>query len=154
MNNTGPEYDEREWQAQERALRETRDECAVPSEDSMLARYRSIADILRQPPHARLPADFAASVARMAARQTPVPLTETTLERVLVRVLATAFAVSALLALGIYGGRLLALLQAATDAGGLRLALGLATCIGLSWSFDWMRRQWRHGHEDGQHRTA
>ena len=155
MNKPGPEHDEREWQAQERALREVRDGPGMPSEDSAVAQYRDIANALRQPPHATLPADFAASVARIAAGRAPVPAGETRFEQVLVRVLAALFVLSALLAFGIYGGRLLAMLQAATDAGGLRWVLGLATCIGLSWSLDWMRRQWHHdAHEGSPHRAA
>ncbi len=154
MNTPGPGYDEHEWQAQERALREARGGPGMPSQDSTVAQYRDIANVLRQPPRATLPADFAASVARIAAAQARVRVTETTLEQRLVRILAAVFAMSAVFALGMYGGRLLVMLQAATGAEGLRWMLGLATCIGLSWSFDRMCRPWHRDHENDPRRTA
>lgn len=155
MNKPDEVYDEHEWQAQERARREARNGPGMPApEDSAVAQYRYIADALRQPPRTALPADFAASVARIAARQAPMPAGDMMFEQMLVRILVAVFALSALLALGIYGDRLLAVLQSATDVEGLRWTLGLATCIGLSWSLDWMRRHWDHGHGGGPRRAA
>lgn len=144
MNTHGPDpdRDEREWQLQERALQEVRGGAPPSSEDLALARYRDIAHALRRPPAAALPADFAARVARIARE----PVRETRLERVLVRVLVVAFALSALAALGAYGGRLLEMLQSATDAGALNWGLGLAACLGLSWSLERMRVR---SHRDG-----
>lgn len=155
MNTPGPEYDEREWQAQERALHEVRNGVQPSSEDVAVARYRDIANVLRRPPVDALPADFAERVARIASR----PAVETRFEQILVRVLAVVFAFSALAALGIYGGRLLAMLQSATDTGSLRWTLGLAACLAVSWSLDWMRRQLHHhdragGPDGGPRRTA
>lgn len=149
MNKPGPDYDKREWQAQERALHEVRSGVQPPSEDIAVAQYRDIANALRQPPAEALPANFAECVARIASE----PAGETRFEQILMRVLATVFALSALAALGIYGARLLAMLQSATDAGGLRWTLGLAACLALSWSLDWMRQQ-LHQHDGGPHRTA
>lgn len=155
MNKSGqntPE-DEREWQAQERARREVRSGFEATSDDTTMAQYRDIARALRQPPPAGLPADFAARVARIAERQA-TPVADTRFEQVLVRVLAAAFVLSAVAALVIYGGRLVAMLQAATGGEGLQWMLVLSACVGLSWSFDWMRRGSHDDRDGGQTRAA
>jgi hypothetical protein len=161
MNKPGqgmPDHDEREWQVQERALREARDGLDMSSDDIALAQYRSIALALRQPPHGVLPADFAAGVARfagegIASERAAARVDGVVFEQVLVRILSAAFALSALAALGIYGGRLLAMLQSATGNEGLQWTLALAACVGLSWSLEWLRRRSGHGH-DGPMRAA
>ena len=155
----GPDHDqdEREWQAQERALREARDGLPVTPDDARLARYRNIAEALRQPPQGALPADFASQVARIAlqgsvAGRTAARGDATRFEQVLVRILSAAFVLSALVALGIYGGRLLTMLQSSAGDDGLQWLLVLAACAGLTWSFEWMRRRADHG-QDGPMRA-
>ena len=155
MNQHRNDHDEREWQAQERALREVRSGLQAPTDDLTLARYRDIAKALRQPPQSRLPWDFAASVARLA-QQHPAPAVHTLTEQGLLRALAAIFALSALAALGVYGDRLLAMLQVAAGAAGLQWSLALTACVGLSWSLDWLRRRLRDDRDGGgpMHRPA
>ncbi|HVI57983.1 MAG TPA: hypothetical protein VM619_03790 [Luteimonas sp.] len=141
------DFDEREWQAQERALREARADLRAPADadDRAPAQYRAIADALRAPPPVSLPASFAADVARRAQARAPAGKPEAGLERWLVRALVAAFALSALLALGAYGTRLLAMLEGDVGAQGMQWLVVLAGCVALSWSMDWLRR--RAGHD-------
>ncbi len=155
MNTHGHDHDvdEREWQAQERAWRDARTgpAAAVGTDDRAQAGYRAVAHALRRPPPVALPDGFAADLARIAESRAPAP--EAGLERWLVRALVAAFVVSALLALGAYGARLAALLQAAAGAQGLQWLAVLAGCVALSWSLDWLRRRAGDG-EGGPLRAA
>ena len=82
------DIDEREWQAQERALQAER--LHLGDTDPRLASYRAIARALRQPlPHG-LPADFAR---QLAARLGRAPL-DTRVEQTLLRALLTLLALS------------------------------------------------------------
>lgn len=154
MNKSGNDQDEREWQAQERALREARSGRRLPSDDVVLARYQAIAEVLGQSPQHALPADFAGRVARIAAQRTNMQSPQPAGEQVLVRVLACAFALSAAVAFGAYGARLLAMLQAATGGDGLKWMLLLAGCMGLSWSLDRLRQRWWDDGGDGPMRAG
>lgn len=111
------------------------------------ASYRHIAQVLRHPPPVDLPPDFAARVARIAEAHAPVPaLAEApAFERVLIRTLAVVFALCAVVAGLVYGERVLAQLQMAIGMQGLQWAALLAGCLGLSWSFEWLRRRAGHG---------
>lgn len=137
------ERDEREWQAQERALREARAGLRAPldADDRVRAQYRAIAEALRAPPPVSLPTGFAADVARLARARAPANAPEAGLERWLVRALVAAFVLSALLALGAYGARLLAMLEDGVGTQGLQWLGVLAGCVALSWSLDWLRRR-------------
>lgn len=161
MNRHRNDHDEREWQAQERALGEVRAGVQASADDITLAQYRDIAKALRQPPQSGLPPDFAASVARLA-HQLPASAEHARSklarsELALVRALVAIFALSALVALGVYGDRLLAMLQAAAGAAGLQWSLALTACVALSWSLDWLRRRGGGSEHDGggrMHRPA
>jgi len=129
------------------------------------ASYRRIAEALRRPPPVDLPPDFAARVARAAALRAPVafpaapessrpgpPTQPAAFERALIGVLACAFALCTVVAALVYGARLSAQLQAALGVQGAQWTALLAGCLGLSWSFDWLRR--RAGHGDNGQRLA
>jgi hypothetical protein len=60
---------EREWQAQERALRAERLHLSDAADDADTHAYRAVMRALRQAPTARLPDDFAAQVSRLAAAE-------------------------------------------------------------------------------------
>jgi hypothetical protein len=67
-------YDEnaipdREWQAQERALRAERLHLSDATDDADTHAYRVVARALRQAPASRLPEDFAMQVSRLAAAE-------------------------------------------------------------------------------------
>jgi hypothetical protein len=72
MNHDIPPFDdpasEREWQAQERAMRAERLGLDANRDDARVLRYRLITRALRQPPVEALPADFAQQVASLATR--------------------------------------------------------------------------------------
>jgi hypothetical protein len=141
--------DEHEWRAQERALHEER-AGAVVGDDPLLAGYRQVARALRQPLPDPPPADFARSVAMRVATTQASP--DMRLEQGLLRALSLLLAVSAIAAMALYGGEWLrafaALLPppaAGSVATGLALnwTLALAACLGLSWSFERLRRGWQ-----------
>ena len=129
--------DEREWQLQERALDEVRR--GVTGGDELLVGHRQVAQALRRAPAPDLPADFAAS---LAARVVIAPALDTRVERHLLRALVVVLALSAAVAVAVYGGQwlhaTLALLPAATTNWGL----ALGACIGLTGALQWHGR-WR-----------
>jgi hypothetical protein len=136
--------DEREWQAQERALREVRAgaaprDAALGGDDALVARYRDVARALAVPPASGLHAGFATEVAQLAAKRHAAP--DAGLERGLLRMLVLAMALSSAVVVAVYGvqwWRASAQLLG-TDALGWTIAV--AACAALSWSLDWMRRR-------------
>jgi hypothetical protein len=60
---------EREWQAQEQALRAEREQANGLHDDARLRSYRAIARALREPLPQALPADFAVQMARRVEAQ-------------------------------------------------------------------------------------
>jgi hypothetical protein len=140
MNKPTDRFDEREWRLQERALREERLR-AGDAGDPEVAAYRRIVRALREPVPDALPADFARAVAAQAAR---LPARGgNALERWLLRLLAVAFAASALYFVANDGGQWLrASLQLlpAADATALRSwGLALGGCIAMTWAFGRLR---------------
>jgi hypothetical protein len=140
MNKPADRFDEREWNLQERALREERLHAAAAG-DPDVAAYRRIVRTLREPLPDALPTNFAASVAAQAAR--PSARGEGQVERWLVRMLSVAFVVSALYFIANDGGEWLhaslSLLPAA-DATALRSwGLALGACIAMTWAFGRLR---------------
>ena len=138
--------DEREWQAQERAMREARDGTA--STDPMAMRYRRVADALREPLPDLLPPDFAAQVARQAEATATAPVIaeppadkgfEFNLMRGLLGLLGLGSAVVA----AMYGRAWLAptleLLHLDSNVA-VNWALALAACVGASWLTEQLRR--------------
>ena len=145
MNN---DHDQREWEAQERARHRARR--GEPASPGMPARepgdesdaYRRIAEALRQPPAVDLPADFAARIASVAEARpraaAPAPAAAV-FERQLMRVLVGAFAPCAVFAGAVYGGRVLAQLQAMAGAQGLQWMALLAASLCVSWALESLR---------------
>lgn len=151
--NIGPRnpesIDEQEWQAQERALRE---ECsgAIAGDDPLLERYRQVARALRRPLPDAPPADFARSVALRVASAYASP--DMRLEQLLLHALSALLALSAVVAMALYGSQwlrafaaLLPSMAAGSAPAGLALnwTLALAACLGLSWSLERLRRHSR-----------
>jgi hypothetical protein len=128
--------EEREWEAQESALRAERGG-AAPASDPAACEYRIIARALRTPPLDALPADFAARAAARAERESRIANenVEIWLERGLVALLLLAGAV----ALRVYGdeslfGLSFSLPERATFGiqNVLSWSLAIAACVGLS----------------------
>jgi hypothetical protein len=126
-----------EWEAQERALREERQGAAAASGDARVAAYRLIARVLRDPPLAPPPEDFAA---RTAARvELAARILDDRVELWLQRALLGLLVLGGAAATVVYGGEWLravavrmaerADLGALTGAG---WALAVAACVGLS----------------------
>jgi hypothetical protein len=83
---------EREWLAQESAMRRERLHLDPAGDDARGRRYRLLARALREPPQDSLPADFAA---RVAARAAAAPASALRFEFVLMTALATVLAIAA-----------------------------------------------------------
>jgi len=140
MNKPTDRIDEREWQAQERALREER-LGAMASGDPEIAAYRQVVRALSAPLPDELPSDFARAVAAQAAR---LPArADSELERWLVRSLVLAFVVSALYFVASDGGAWLraslSLLPAADLAAVRSWGLALGACVAMTWAFGRLR---------------
>ena len=133
-----PAVDPREWELQERALREERDALGNAASDPDVAQYRVVARALRQPPDAGPPADFARSVA-MRAVQAAVPA-EPWLEVWLLRGLGLALGGAALFVSVKFGqswfDSVAPLLDTTRHATTLNWMLALLACVGVSWSLD------------------
>jgi hypothetical protein len=130
--------DEREWQAQERAMRAERN--AVPlGDDTQAAPYLGISRALREPPMAPLPMDFAADVARHV--QAAQDANAERFERILMHALIAVLGVSAGVLCVIHGAQWLrAIGNAMPDGGGTWLAV-VATCAGMHWTMErWRER--------------
>jgi len=159
MARDARESEAQEWAAQERARQQVRDATSTASPDAADAAYRRIAAALRHPPRVELPVDFAARVARIAEAPVPAPIPvpvpegmrprllsqSGAFEQALLRALVAVFALCALAAGLVYGASVSAQLQAAIGVQGVEWTVLLAGCLGLSWSFEWLRR--RAGHD-------
>lgn len=128
---------EREWLAQERAMRRERLQLDPAGDDARSRRYRLLARALREPLPDALPADFAQ---QLAARVAAAPARRTTsgarFEATLTLALATVLAVAAGVVVAIYGGAWLpsfAALLPTPHAPATRWLLALAGCLGASW---------------------
>ncbi len=135
---------EREWLAQETAMRRERLHLDPAGDDARSRRYRLLARALRDPLPDGLPADFAQQLAaRVAAAPGPTPR----IEVVLVSALAIAMVVAAVAVTAIYGNAWLPSFSAilpAPQAPASRWLLALAGCLGVSWLLgQWQPR--RHG---------
>lgn len=142
MNHDIPSFDdtasEREWLAQERAVRAERLGLDPNGDDARVQRYRLIARALRQPPAEALPDDFAQQVAALAMQASAPP--ETSRER---RLEATTFAcvtgifvIAGVATIILYHQAWLPTLRLtlpALDPQTIRWPLAFAGCLGLSW---------------------
>ena len=133
-------HEQHEWQAQERALHDERTG-AAPSDDPLQAHYRLVARALRQPlPHA-LPHDFAVRLAARALLQAAHAPPDLRIEQRLVRALIAVLALSAAVAVAWYGQQWLQAITVLLPGAALNWTLALMACVGLSWSFDLLRRR-------------
>jgi hypothetical protein len=131
------DIDEREWQAQERALQAERLGLDPTGEDARVRRYRLLARTLRQPLPDTLPGDFASRVAARAAgpRTLALPVSAR-FESILLAVLAGLLVLCAGVVLTRAGQAWLPVIRAtlpAADPQDLRWLLAFAGCLGLSW---------------------
>ena len=146
MKRDFDEREQREWDAQERALRAERSEERA-SGDPAVAQYRLVARALRTPPLDALPSDFAVRTAARAERQARIAdeRVEQWIERALVALLLLVGAVALL----VYGREVS--LPAIPFAVPERTALGIQTiaswsfavavCVGLSSAFAFARKR-------------
>ena len=130
--------DEREWQAQEQALRDERLGVAASGSDApdgrTIARSRACCASRRRQ---SLPPDFARQVAGLADARAPLARDATRFERIMLNLLGAALVVSGIAAIAVYGNQALA----GVDVRIVQWGSALAACAALSWSFDWARRQ-------------
>ena len=141
---------EREWLAQEHAMRRERLHLDPAGDDAKALRYRMLARALRQPLQESLPPDFARHVATLAAAgMTTKPTSGTRFELVLTISLVIVFVLAAGGATVIYGSAWLPSISAALpapDPSTIRWLLAFAGCIGMSWLLgSW--QQHRHGRD-------
>jgi hypothetical protein len=146
-HDDGRAIDEREWLAQERAMRESR--AGAASTDPMALRYRKVADALREPLPDLLPPDFAAQVARQAEAnaaapvRVPEPLADAGFEFNLMRGLIGLLGLGSAVVAAMYGREWLAptldLLHLESGVA-VNWALAAAACVGVSWLTEQVRR--------------
>ncbi|WP_166211157.1 hypothetical protein [Cognatiluteimonas telluris] len=136
--------EEREWLAQERAWRDERAGITGPADPS-LGSYRTVVRALREPVTPALPVDFARTLDAQCRHARAGGGVESGLEVQVQRALLGLLAVSALVALALRGGdwwrastAVLPLLDHPTT---LNWMLALASCLGLSWAMDRLRRR-------------
>lgn len=130
---------EREWLAQESAMRRERLHLDPAGDDARSRRYRLLARALREPMPDGLPADFAQ---QLAARVAVSPKAAPRIEVVLMIALVVALVFAAAGATVIYGSAWLPSFSAilpAPQAPAIRWLLALAGCLGVSW----LLGQWR-----------
>jgi hypothetical protein len=137
-------HDEREWQAQERALHNERSGTDAAADDALVARYRTIARALRQPPPGALPSNFAYEVARLAAMQPRPAEVDSAVEQWLIRALVGALVLAGAVVAAIYGGQWLqATGSLLAETGGVGVGgwiVTLAVCFAITYGVDWLRR--------------
>jgi hypothetical protein len=133
------EREQREWNAQESAMRGERAGSA-PAGDAGAEQYRLIARALRTPPIDPVPLDFAAQTAARAARE--ARLANEAVEIWLGRVLVASLLVAGAVAIRVYGGQSLLDFSFSVPDGatfGIRTvvswSLAVAACIGISSAF-------------------
>lgn len=125
---------EREWLAQENALRRERLHLDPAGDDARSQRYRLLARALRTAPPDCLPADFARQVSALVATPAHEAPPAMTLERVLTITLAGMLVLAAGTVTVIYGAAWWPSFEVLlpTPAASQWL-LALAGCLGLSW---------------------
>jgi hypothetical protein len=131
---------EREWLAQESAMRRERLHLDHAADDARSRRYRLLARALREPMPDGLPADFAT---RVAARVAASPAPSMRFEFALMIALVIALVIAAAAVTTIYGSAWLPSFSAilpAPQAPASRWLLALAGCLGVSWLLgQWQR---------------
>jgi hypothetical protein len=141
INDHIPPFDdaahEREWLAQENAMRRERLQLDPAGDDARSRRYRLLARTLREPLPDALPADFARQLAaQVAARPDRRAASGTRFEFALMLALAILLAVVTGVVVAIYGDAWLpsfVTLLPTPHAPTTRWLLALAGCLGASW---------------------
>jgi len=141
IDDTIPPFDdaahEREWLAQESAMRRERLRLDPAGDDARSRRYRLLARTLREPLPDALPADFAQQLAaRVAAGPVRRAPAGRSFESMLTLTLTAALAVAASAVVAIYGSTWLpsfVTLLPPPHAPATRWLLALAGCLGASW---------------------
>jgi len=141
INDPIPPFDdaahEREWLAQENAMRRERLQLDSTGDDARSRRYRLLARTLREPLPDALPADFAQQLAaRVAAGPVRRAPAGRSFESMLTLTLTAALAVAASAVVAIYGSTWLpsfVTLLPPPHAPATRWLLALAGCLGASW---------------------
>jgi len=132
---------EREWLAQESAMRRERLHLDPAGDDARSRRYRLLARTLREPMPDGLPADFAQ---QLAARVTVAPRPAPRIEVVLMVALVVALVFAAAGVTVIYGSAWLPSFSSilpAPQAPASRWLLAFAGCLGVSWLLgQWQQR--------------
>jgi hypothetical protein len=129
---------EREWLAQESAMRRERLHLDSINDDARTRRYRLLARTLREPLPDALPVDFAQQLAERVAASpaTRSAASSTRFEFTLLLALATVLAMAAGAVVAMYGGTWLPSFVAilpAPHAPATRWLLALIGCLGASW---------------------
>lgn len=142
--------EDREWQAQERAMQIERDGRDMTEADGLSASYMGIARALREPLVAALPVDFAERMGALVAnRRQPVEI-ESRFEQALLVTLGLIMGLSALVALLVYGsGDWVGPLTDSFRRLGrplLTWPLAVAACLSLSWFAQHLRNRGEDGH--------
>ncbi|MBD8874163.1 hypothetical protein [Rhodanobacter sp. DHB23] len=141
MNHDIPPFNnpaqEREWQAQERALHAERLGLDPSNGDERVRRYRMLARALREPVPSALPDDFARQMAaRVAAAPARGGADDSRIEFVLMGALVAALAVAAGVVVADYGSAWLPAFRQLLPASGAPATswiLALGSCLGVSW---------------------
>jgi hypothetical protein len=133
---------EREWLAQESALRRERLNLDPAGDDERGRRYRQLARALHEPLPDGLPADFAMRVAVRAAAASSGRF-----EFVLMIVLVVALVIAAGVVIATYGGQWTSSFSAILAARNTQASvwlMALAGCLGASWLMErWQRHERR-----------
>lgn len=148
MNTDSPRPDpaaiEREWQLQERALREERLGLPSAGEDARLRRYRQLSRALRQPLDTALPADFASRIVRRIEADTAeARVRDLRFERALVPVLVALFGLAIGAVLVFFGSDWLQPLIPYARTLASPWLLALLACVAVSQATGSGRRQTR-----------
>lgn len=133
---------EREWLAQERALRRERLHLDPGVDDARAQRYRLLARVLREPHADGLPTDFAQQLAGRVAGA-PAKVVDLRFERVLTASLGLAMLLAAIVVGMLYGGSWLSAFSVSVPTpppAALRWLLAFGGCIGMSWLFGLRQR--------------
>ena len=127
---------EREWRAQENALRHERLRLDPAGDDARLQRYRLLVRALRTPPADGLPADFAQHVGARVAAVARAPSPPIALESALLVALAGVLLLAAVIVTVQHGATWWPAVAAALHAAAATpWSLPLIACLALSWAF-------------------
>ncbi len=140
---------EREWLAQEHAMRVERLHLDPGADDARTQRYRLLARVLRESQPDGLPTDFAQQLANQIAAA-PANVVDTRFERVLTASLGITLLLAAVVVSTLYGGSWLSAISTAVPMpppGASRWLLAFGACVGLSWLFG-MRHQTKRDRGD------